>query len=117
GQPSDIVSFSSAGHRRSQPNAAETELTRVLYARDESRLVRYEIVNPYVFTADAVEQIEVAAEVAGFNVRYYDRVGKVWQDSWGAVQGQPALPGGAMIELTLLNSRKEPRTFTTYVTF
>jgi len=116
GQPSDILAFSSAGHRRSQPNALETELTRVLYVRDEARLVRYEIVNPYIFTVDAVEQVELATGVAGFNVRYYDRSAKAWQDAWGG-EGRTTLPGAAMIELTSLNARKAPRTYTAYVSF
>ena len=116
GQPADILAFSSSGHRRSQPNAPETDLTRVLYAREETRLVRYEIANPYIIAVDAVEQTELANQVAGFNVRYYDREAKAWLDAWGG-QGRAGLPGGAMIELTLLNGRKEPRTYTTYVSF
>jgi hypothetical protein len=63
-----------------------------------------------------VAQTELATGVAGFNVRYYDRGGKVWLDTWEG-QGRTTLPGAVMVELTLVNARKEPRTYTAYVSF
>lgn len=114
GQPADILVFASAGQVRSQPNAPESELTRVLYAREGTRLVRIATINPYIFTPEAVEQVDLATEVAGFNVRYYDRAAQAWLDVWEG-QGRTSSPAAILVELTLLNARKEARTYTTYV--
>lgn len=114
GQPADVMAFLSAGQVRSRPGAPEAELTRVLYTREENRLLRIAGVNAYIFTPDAVEQVDLATGVAGFNVRYYDRAAQLWVDVWDG-QGRTTLPAAVMIELTLLNSRKQPRTYTQYV--
>ena len=114
GQPADILAFASAGQVRSQPNAPESELTRVLYAREGTRLVRISTLNPYIFTPEAVEQVDLATGVAGFNVRYYDRAAQVWLDVWEG-QGRTNSPAAVLVELTLLNARKEARTYTAYV--
>jgi type II secretion system protein J len=115
GQPADVLAFLSAGQLRSRPNAQESDLTRVLYAREDNRLVRIATANPYIVTAESVERLDVAVGVAAFNVRYYDRALQVWTDVWEG-QGRTTLPTAVRIELTLLNARKEPRTYTEYVT-
>ena len=114
GQPADILAFVSAGQVRSQPNAPESDLTRVLYAREGARLVRIATINPYIFTPEAVEQVDLATGVAGFNVRYYDRAAQTWLDVWEG-QGRTTPPAAVLVEITLLNARKEARTYTTYV--
>jgi general secretion pathway protein J len=114
GRPADLLVFTSAGHVRVQPDVPETDLTRVVYIREGSRLVRYSTRNLFAFTTDAVEQIDLATGVTAFNLRYYDRKLALWLDEW-AEGPKGSLPAGVMIELTLLNARQEPRTYTAWV--
>lgn len=115
GQPSDVLAFVSASHVRYRPNAAEADLTRVLYTREGDRLIRVSLRNIFGVLPAALERVEVATGVAAFNVRYYDSVSSAWVDEWDG-QSRKVLPRAVMIELTLLNSRKEPRLFVNWAT-
>jgi hypothetical protein len=94
--------------------AGGNELRGFAGLREVNNIRRIAGVNAYIFTPDAVEQVDLATGVAGFNVRYYDRAAQLWVDVWDG-QGRTTLPAAVMIELTLLNSRKQPRTYTQYV--
>ncbi|MEP6600561.1 MAG: type II secretion system protein GspJ [Nitrospirota bacterium] len=110
GQPSDLLAFVSASHVRYRPNVPEADLTRVLYTREGDRLARFSLRNLYGVLPAALERVDVATGVVAFNVRYYDGVSSVWVDEWDG-QSRKTLPRAVMIELTLLNSRQEARTF------
>lgn len=110
GQPADLVAFVSASHVRYRPNASEADLTRVLYTREGDRLVRMSLRNLYGVVPSALERVDVATGVVAFNIRYYDSVSSTWIDEWDG-QSRKGLPRAVMIELTLLNHRKEPRLF------
>ena len=110
GQPADLLAFVSASHVRYRDNAPEADLTRVLYTRDGDRLTRFSLRNLYGVLPGSLERVDLATGVVAFNVRYYDGTSSVWVDEWDG-QSKKGLPRAVMIELTLLNSRNEPRTF------
>lgn len=115
GQPADLLVFNALANVRTQPNAAEADISRVAYTREGDRLVRYSIRNPYVLVPEAIDRVELSAGVTAFNLRYFDRKIGTWVDEWSAGSASTQLPGGILIELTLLNSRQEPRTYTAWV--
>jgi type II secretion system protein J len=115
GQPSDFVTFVFSGHISARANAPETDLSRVLYALEGTRLLRFARPNLYAVPLPVIEQVEMARGVVGLNIRYYDQQQSAWMDEWdGRVRS--TLPPAVMIELTLSNARGEPRTFTEWVT-
>jgi type II secretion system protein J len=114
-QPADILAFVSSSHVRTRADAPQAGLTRVLYAREGTRLLRLatssNLKGPPL---PAIEQMEMAQGVTGFNLRYYDRTLRTWVDEWdGRIRGE--VPTAVMIELTLSNARNETRTFTQWV--
>ncbi|TKB82257.1 MAG: prepilin-type N-terminal cleavage/methylation domain-containing protein [Nitrospira sp.] len=113
GMPSDILAFVTASHVRSSPNAPESDLTRVTYARQSSRLMRYAVRNLYTTSLDAVDQAEIAVGVVGFNVRYYSGTTQLWSDEWD--QTLKKLPHAVLIELTLTNPKNEAKTFIEWI--
>lgn len=115
GQPSDFVTFVSSSHVPARANAQETDLSRVLYAVEGTRLLRIARPNLYAVPLPVIDQVEMASGVLGLNIRYYDQQQSAWVDEWdGRVRS--TLPPAVMIELTLSNARGEPRTFTEWVT-
>lgn len=115
GRPADFLTFVSSSHVRSRPDVPETDLTRVLYAREGTRLVRFARPNLYAVPQPVVDQLDMAQGVAAFNLRYYDRALGAWVDEWDG-RARTELPPAVMIELTLTNARNEQRTFTEWVT-
>ncbi|MDE3118635.1 MAG: prepilin-type N-terminal cleavage/methylation domain-containing protein [Nitrospirota bacterium] len=115
GQPSDFLTFVSTSHMRNRANALETDLTRVLYAQEGTRLLRFARPNLYELPHPLIEQVELAQGVIGFNLRYYDRALSAWVDEWDG-RTRSELPTAIMIELILGHARNEPRTFTEWVT-
>lgn len=115
GQPSDFLTFVSTSHVRNRANAPETDLTRVLYAREGTRLLRFARPNLYGLPQPVAEQVELAQGVVGFNLRYYDRVLSAWVDEWDG-RNRNELPTAIMIELTFDHARNKPHTFTEWVT-
>jgi len=115
GQPSDFLTFVSTSHVRNRANAPETDLIRVLYAREGTRLLRFARPNLYELPQPLIEQMELAQGVVGFNLRYYDRALSAWVDEWDD-RTRSELPTAIMIELILGNAHNEPRTFTEWVT-
>jgi general secretion pathway protein J len=115
GRPADLLSFVSAGHIRSQPDAPESDLARVLYTRRGGSLMRFALPNPYLTDLQKTEQTELATGVTALNIRYYDAKLALWLDEWDSAKKE-GLPAAILIELTLEDARKEPATFTQWIT-
>ncbi len=114
GRPADIVAFVTAGHLRTRVDAPEGDMSRLLYSREGDRLIRLETRHLFGLTPDIIEQTELARGVTQFNVRYFDRGRQSWTEEWDSGLRQ-ALPDAVLIELTLLNAKNEPRTFSEWV--
>lgn len=115
GQPADTLAFLSTAQVRSGANARETEISRVVYTREGSRLVRVARRNQFGLTDESIEQIELLDSVIGFKVRYYDATAQTWIDQWdGRTRG--SLPRVVMIELTLQRQTRQPETFIQWIT-
>ncbi|MGH7183865.1 MAG: type II secretion system protein GspJ, partial [Nitrospiraceae bacterium] len=84
------------------------------YTREGDLLLRFVRKNLYGLTDESVERVELARNVKGFNVRYYDGKANVWLDEWdGAVRG---VPKALLLELTLHQENEELQTFRQWVT-
>jgi prepilin-type N-terminal cleavage/methylation domain-containing protein len=113
GTPSDVLAFVTATHVASAPDAPESDLTRVTYAREGSRLMRYAARSLYTTSLDAIDREEVAEGVAGFNVRYYNGPAGLWLDDWDSTLKK--LPKALLIELTLVSANHVQRSYTEWV--
>lgn len=114
GQSADTVAFVTLGQFRGVESSQETELVRIVYAREGDRLVRFVRRNLYGLTDESVDQMQLAANVKAFNVRYYDGQANVWSDDWDG-RARNAAPSAVLIELTLIQDETEPRTFRQWV--
>lgn len=115
GQPADSVAFLTMGQFRGADSAKDTELVRIVYTREGDRLLRFSRRNLYSLTDESIEQVELAAKVKGFNVRYYDGKSQVWLDEWDG-RGRPGTPKAILLELTLLQGKEEFQTVRQWVT-
>ena len=115
GRPADVLAFVTAGHIRYRPDAPEGDMSRVLYSREGDRLLRLETRHLFGLSSEIVEQSELARAVSAFNVRYFDRNSQTWTDEWDSGL-RHALPDAVLVELTLLDAKQEPRTFSEWVT-
>jgi general secretion pathway protein J len=114
GQPADTMAFLTLGQFRGVESSQETEIVRIVYAREGDRLLRFIRRNLYGLTDDSLDQFELAKRVKGFNVRYYDSRANVWSDEWdGRARNTP--PSAVLIELTLMQDNDEERTFRQWV--
>ena len=114
GQPADTLAFLTLGQFRGFESGQETEFVRIVYAREGDRLFRFVRRNLYGLTDDSVDRLELASNVKGFNVRYFDAQANLWTDDWdGRARTSP--PGAVLIELTLMLENAEPRTFRQWV--
>ncbi len=114
GQPADTLAFLTLGQFRGFESGQETEFVRIVYAREGDRLFRFVRRNLYGLTDDSVDRLELASNVKGFNVRYFDAQANLWTDDWdGRARTSP--PGAVLIELTLMQENAEPRTFRQWV--
>lgn len=114
GQPADTLAFLTLGQFRGFESGQETEFVRIVYAREGDRLFRFVRRNLYGLTDDSVDRLELASDVKGFNVRYFDAQANLWTDDWdGRARTSP--PGAVLIELTLTQENAEPRTFRQWV--
>jgi general secretion pathway protein J len=89
------------GQFRGAESTKDTELVRIVYTREGDRLLRFVRRNLYGLTDESVEQVELAAKVKGFNVRYYDGKSKLWVDEWDG-RGRTGTPKALLIELTVM---------------
>ena len=115
GQPADSVAFLTMGQFRGAESTKDTELVRIVYTREGDRLLRFVRRNLYGLTDESVEQVELAARVKGFNVRYYDGTSHLWVDEWDG-RVRHGTPKALLIELTLLQENAELRTVRQWVT-
>ncbi|HEU4685092.1 MAG TPA: type II secretion system protein GspJ [Nitrospira sp.] len=114
GQPADTVAFLSVGQFRGTDWGSETETVRIVYTRDEDRLLRVVRRNLYGLTDESIDHLTMAAKVKAFNVRYYDRANGLWFDEWDG-RARNGVPGAILIELTFDQDRNEPRMIRQYV--
>jgi general secretion pathway protein J len=114
GQSADTVAFVTLGQFRGVESSQETELVRIVYAREGNRLVRFVRHNLYGLTDESVDQMELATNVKAFNLRYYDGKANVWSDDWDG-RTRNATPSAVLIELTLMQDDTESRTFRQWV--
>ncbi|MDH4186335.1 MAG: GspJ family type II secretion system protein [Nitrospira sp.] len=114
GQPADTLSFLSMGQFRGSDSAKDTEMVRIVYTREGDRLLRFVRSNLYGLTDESVEQVELAARVKSFNLRYYDGKNNLWVDEWDG-RGRSATPKAILIELMLLQDDAEVQTIRQWV--
>jgi general secretion pathway protein J len=114
GQPADSVAFLTMGQFRGAESTKDTELVRIVYTREGDRLLRFVRRNLYGLTDESIEQVELAAKVKGFNVRYYDGRSNLWLDEWDS-RGLAGTPKALLIELTLLQENAELQTVRQWV--
>jgi general secretion pathway protein J len=114
GQPADLVAFLTMGQFRGVESSKDTELVRVVYTREGDRLLRFVRKNLYGLTDESVEQVELAAKVKGFNLRYYDAKNNLWVDEWDG-RSRSGSPTALLIELTLLQENAELQTIRQWV--
>lgn len=114
GQPADTVVFLTLSQFRGGESAQESELVRIVYTRENDRLIRFIRRNIYGMTDDTIDQFELAKLVKGFNIRYFDAQANVWMDEWdGRAKTSP--PAAVLIELALTQDNDEVRTFRQWV--
>ena len=113
GQPADTIAFPTIGEFRGAESAKDTELVRIVYTREGDRLLRFVRKNLYGLTDESIEQVELANQVKGFNIRYYDKTANLWLDEWD--RAKTGSPRAILIELTLLQNKTELQTVRQWV--
>lgn len=114
GRPSDTIAFLTLGKFPVMESGRETEHVRIVYTREDNRLLRYARKNLYGLTDDSVEQLELATNVKGFNLRYFDGLGNIWSDQWdGRARSSP--PAAVLIELTISQNDSDSATIRQWV--
>ena len=89
-------------------------MVRIVYTRDNARLMRLVRRNVYGSTDESIDQLELAANLKGFNLRYFDQKANAWVDEWdGRVRSGG--PAAVLIELTVGADSLEPRTIREWV--
>ena len=116
GQPADILAFLSIGQFHGADSSAESETVKIVYTREEDRLLRVVRRNLYGVTDESIDHMDLLVKVKGFNVRYYDRTSNVWSDEWDG-RSRSGLPSALLIELILAQEQQdaEPRTIRQWV--
>lgn len=100
GQPADTIAFNTLGQFRSGHSVEESEMVRIVYTRENDRLLRFIRRNIYGVTDESLDQFELAKLVRGFNLRYFDPQANVWVDEWDG-RTRTSAPTAILIELTL----------------
>jgi general secretion pathway protein J len=119
GQPADTLAFNTLGQFRGGDSVQESEMVRIVYTRENDRLLRFIRRNIYGVTDESLDQFELAKPVRGFNLRYFDPQANAWLDEWDG-RSRTAPPAAILIELTLTqdgmqDSPEELRTFRQWV--
>jgi general secretion pathway protein J len=100
GQPADTVAFNTLGQFRGGDSVQDSEMVRIVYTRENDRLLRFIRRNIYGVTDESLDHFELAAFVKGFNIRYFDAQANVWLDEWDG-RTKTSTPTAILIELTL----------------
>ena len=114
GQPADTVVFLTLSQFHAGNAGQESEMVRIVYTRENDRLLRFIRRNLYGMTDETIDQSELAKLVKGFNLRYYDSMANAWLDEWDG-RSKTAPPAAMLIELMLLEDNDEVRTFRQWV--
>jgi general secretion pathway protein J len=119
GQPADTLAFNTLGQFRGGSSVQESEMVRIVYTRENDRLLRFIRRNIYGVTDESLDQFELAKLVRGFNLRYFDPKANTWLDEWDG-RTRTSAPAAILIELTLSqeggqDSPEELRTFRQWV--
>jgi general secretion pathway protein J len=114
GQPADTVVFLTLSQFHAGNAGQESEMIRIVYTRENDRLLRFIRRNLYGMTDETIDQSELAKLVKGFNLRYYDSMANAWLDEWDG-RSKTAPPAAMLIELMLLEDNDEVRTFRQWV--
>jgi general secretion pathway protein J len=112
GQPADTLAFLAMSDGIGNTVLKESEMVRVVYTRERDRLIRFVRRNRYSLTDEALDQVELANRVRGFNVRYYDGQSRVWTDEW---QTNEKLPKALLMEITFQSPGADPWTVREWV--
>ncbi len=112
GQPADTLAFLTMSDGMGNQAVKESEMVRVVYARERDRLIRFVRRNRYSLTDEALDQVELADRVRAFNVRYYDVQSRVWTDEWQTTQ---KLPKALLLEVTFQSPGGDPWTVREWV--
>lgn len=113
GQAADTLAFVTISDGFGAQAARESEMVRVIYTREGDRLIRFVRRNLYGLTDESVDQVDLASQVKGFNVRYYNEQGRVWLDEWSSTG---PLPAAVLLEITFQEPDAEPYTIREWVT-
>jgi general secretion pathway protein J len=107
GQPADTLAFLAMSEGVGNSAVKESETVRVVYTRERDRLIRFVRRNRYSLTDEALDQVELADRVRGFNVRYYDGQSRVWTDEW---RTNDKMPKAVLVEVTFQPPNADPWT-------
>jgi general secretion pathway protein J len=113
GQPADTLAFLAMSDSVGAVAVKESDIVRVVYTRERDRLIRFVRRNRYSLTDEALDQVELADRVKGFNVRYYDGQSRVWTDEW---QTSNKLPKVLLLEVTFQPPNADPWTVREWIT-
>lgn len=109
GQPADTLAFVTLSDGFGVQAGQETDRLRVIYTREGDRLIRFVRRNLYGLTEESLEQLDLANNVKGFNVRYYSGQSRTWVDDWSA---SGPLPTAILVEVTFLDTLKDAKPYT-----
>lgn len=112
GQPADTLAILALSHVSYTTSVKGSETVRVVYTRERGRLIRFVRRNLYSLTDESLDQTELADNVSGFNIRYYDGQNRVWLDDWQAT----GLPKALLLEVTFQEPNSTPWTIREWVT-
>lgn len=113
GQPADTLAFLAMSDGMGNAAVKESETVRVVYTRERDRLIRFVRRNRYSLTDDALDQVELADRVRGFNVRYYDGQSRIWTDEW---RTNDKMPKVLLLEVTFQPPNADPWTIREWIT-
>lgn len=113
GQPADTLAFLAMSNSVGAVAVKQSEIVKVVYTRERDRLIRFVRYNRYSLTDEALDQVELADRVKGFNVRYYDGQSRVWTDEWRATD---KLPKVLLLEVTFQPPNADPWTIREWIT-
>jgi general secretion pathway protein J len=112
GQPADTVAFLTMSDGLNLSSVKESDMIRVVYSREGDRLMRFVRRNLYGLTDESLDQTELASQVTGFNLRYFDGQSRIWIDEW---QTTNKYPKALLIEITFRSAGADPWTVREWV--
>ena len=113
------LAFNTLGQFRGGESVQESEMVRIVYTREDDRLLRFIRRNIYGVTDESLDRFELANLVKGFNIRYFDSQANAWLDEWDG-RAKTSTPRAILIELILTQNdaqdlSEEMRTYRQWV--